>query len=280
MGKGFAYLGFPPLYVGEIAFLSGIIVFLRTGAFVGALATLPAVLLVALMALVLARTLPFFGLYGFDSLRDSAIVIYGGFAFIVIALLLEDARRINIVLRYYRIMLASLPAMFVGLLFTKYWADYIPWLYGPVPIVDIGPSMVGTHLAGTMVFALIGYRKVSVAWVSVWLATLALVSATNRGATLAVLVPVAFAMLVLGRYRLMLTTVVAAVGIFAALLTLESTFGEYEEAKDFDRAPGQRAPDCRECEEHDRTIRPPGGRHQTVAPELVGHHHQRYHLRT
>ena len=44
MGKGFAYLGFPPLYVGEIAFLSGIIVFLRTGASVGALATLPAVL--------------------------------------------------------------------------------------------------------------------------------------------------------------------------------------------------------------------------------------------
>jgi hypothetical protein len=232
MGKGFAYLGFPPLYVGEIAFLGGIIVFLRTGAFVGALASLPAVLLVALMALVLARTLPFFGLYGFDSLRDSAIVIYGGFAFIVIGLLLEDARRINIVLRHYRIMLASLPAMFVGLFFTKYWGDYIPWLYGPVPIVDIGPSMVGTHLAGTMVFALIGYRKVSVAWVSVWLATLALVSATNRGATLAVIVPVTFAMLVLGRYRLMLTTVVAAVGIFAVLLALESTFGEYEEAKD------------------------------------------------
>jgi hypothetical protein len=32
MGKGFAYLGIPPLYVGEIAFLGGIIVFLRTGA--------------------------------------------------------------------------------------------------------------------------------------------------------------------------------------------------------------------------------------------------------
>ena len=232
MGKGFAYLGFPPLYVGEIAFLSGIVVFLRTGAFVGALATLPAVLLVALMALVLARTLPFFGLYGFDSLRDGAIVIYGGFAFIVVGLLLEDARRINTLLRYYGIMLASFPAIFVGLLITKYWGNYIPRLYGPVPIVDIGPSAVGTHLAGTMVFALIGYRKVSVAWVSVWFATLALVGATNRGATLAVVLPVAFAMLMLGRFRLMLTTVGAGVAIFAALLTLESTFGEYNEAKD------------------------------------------------
>src|ERR1700754_2770052 len=46
MGKGFAYLGLPPLYMGEIALLSGIVVFLRTGAVTGALATLPAVLLV------------------------------------------------------------------------------------------------------------------------------------------------------------------------------------------------------------------------------------------
>jgi hypothetical protein len=232
MGKGFAYLGFPPLYVGEIAFLSGIVVFLRSGAFVGAFATLPAVLLVLLMAWVLARTFPFIGLYGFDSLRDSAIVIYGSFAFIVIGLLLEDARRINTILRYYGIMLVSSPAMFVGLLLIKYWGDDIPRLYGPVPIVDIGPSSVGTHLAGTMVYALIGYRKVSFLWMIVWFATLALVSATNRGATLAVIVPVTIAMLALRRYRLMLTTVVAAVSLFAALLTLESTFGDYNEAKD------------------------------------------------
>jgi hypothetical protein len=232
MGKGFAYLGLPPFYIGEIALLSGIIVFLRTGAFVGALATLPAVLLVALTALVLARTLPFFGLYGFDSLRDGAIVIYGGFAFIVVALLLEDARRINTLLRYYRIMLACLPILFMALLLTKYRPEYFPRLYGPVRIVDIGPSAVGTHLAGAMVFALIGYRKVSVAWVSVWLATLALVAATNRGATLAVVLPVAFAMFMLGRYRLMLTIVAAGMAIFAALLTLESTFGDYNDAAD------------------------------------------------
>ena len=231
MGKGFAYLGFPPLYVGEIAFLSGIIVFLRTGASVGALATLPAVLLVALMALVLARTLPFLGLYGFDSLRDSTVVIYGGFAFIVIGLLLEDARRINLVLRHYRIMLASLPAIFVALLLNKYWEEYIPQLYGPVPILNLGPSVVGSHLVGLMVFVLIGYRKVSVAWVLVWFATLALVSATNRGAMLSVVLPITFAMLMLGRFRLMLTTVGVGLAIFTALLTLESIFGEHNEAK-------------------------------------------------
>ena len=39
-------------------------------------------------------------------------------------------------------------------------------------------------------------------------------------------------MLALRRYRLLFTTVVTAVGIFAALLAFESAFGEYEEAKD------------------------------------------------
>jgi hypothetical protein len=232
MGKGFAYLGVPPLYVGEIALLTGIVVFLRIGAVFVTLATWPALLLVALMALALARTLPFIGLYGFDSLRDSVVVIYGCFAFIVIGLLLEDARRINTLLRYYGIMLTCLPAMLAGFGLEKFYGESIPRLFGPVPIVDIGASAFGTHLAGTAVFVLIGYRKVGFLWLVVWLAGLALIGATNRGATLAVIVPVAMAMLVLGRYRLMLTTVVTTVSLLAGLFTLESTFGAYDEAKD------------------------------------------------
>jgi hypothetical protein len=221
MGKGFAYLGLPPLYVGEIALLTGIVVFLRTGALVASLTTLPSLVLVALMVWVLARTIPYVSVYGFDALRDSTIVMYGGFAFIVIGLLLEDARRIDTMLRYYNIFLTSFPALFVGFCLTQFWADYIPRLYGPVPIVDIGASVVGTHVGGTMVFILIRKRKVSLLWLFVWFATLAVVSAINRGAMLAVMVPVAFAMIMLGRFRLMLTTVLAAVSIFAVLLAIE-----------------------------------------------------------
>jgi hypothetical protein len=232
MGKGFAYLGLPPLYVGEIAFLTGIVVLLRTGAFVGALATLPAVTLVVLMAWVLARTLPFIGLYGFDSLRDSAIVMYGGFAFIVIGLLLEDARRIDTLLRYYGMFLVAFPAIPIGFWLTYYGGeDYIPRLWGPVPIVEIGASAVGTHLAGSMVFVLSRRRKVSFVWVVVWFATLALVGASNRGATLAALCPVVFAMLVLGRLRLLLTTMVVALSIFAVLFAVEGTILEHTESE-------------------------------------------------
>lgn len=224
MGRGFAYLGFPPLYVGEIALLIGTIVFLRNGALVASLATLPSLLLVALMVWVLARTIPFVSVYGFDSLRDSTVVMYGGFALIVIGLLLEDARRIDTVLRYFNILLVSFPAICVGFWLNLYWMEYIPWLLGPVPIVDITTSAVGTHLAGTMVFVLIGYRKVSLLWFLVWLTTLTLVAATNRGATIAALCPVVFAMLMLGRLRLLATAMLAVAGVFAVLLTVESTF--------------------------------------------------------
>ena len=232
MGKGFAYLGFPPLYVGEIAFLSGIVVFLRTGAFVGALATLPSVVLVVTMIWVLARTVPFVSVYGFDALRDSVIILYGGFAFIVIGLVLEDARRINTALRYYGVLLATFPLVPVGFWLTKYWGDSVPRLYGPVPIVEMGAAAVGTHLAGAMVFVLIGYRKVSPLWILVWFVTLAMIAATNRGATLAVLVPVTFAMLMLGRLRLLLTTMAVGLTLFGGLLVYESNFTQHNEAKE------------------------------------------------
>ena len=231
MGRGFAYLGFPPLYVGEIALLTGTVVFLRTGALVASLTTLPSLVLVALMVWVLARTIPFVSVHGFDSLRDSAVVMYGAFALIVIGLLLEDARRIDTVLRYYNILLVSFPAIFVGFCLTLYWPEYVPTLFGSAPIVEITTSAVGTHLAGTLVFVLIGYRKVSFLWLFVWLATLTIVAATNRGATLAVLVPVVFAMLMLGRLRLLLTAMLTVVSIFAVLLAVEGTFTQDNETE-------------------------------------------------
>jgi O-Antigen ligase len=231
MGKGFAYIGLPPLYVGEITFLIGIAVFLRSGVLVASIATLPAVVLVATMMWVLVRTVPFLNVYGFDALRDSVIILYGGFAFVVIGLLLEDGRRIDTVIRYYRTALVVFPAISVGFWLTKYWGEYVPKLYGlNVPVVEITASSVGTHLAGPAAFALVGFHKVSPLGVVIWMATLVMLAASNRGATLAALVPLAFALLMLGRLRLMLTIVAAGLTILAVLLAGEATFGHYEEA--------------------------------------------------
>jgi len=232
LGKGFAYLGFPPLYIGEIALLAGIAVFVRSGAWIGSFATIPGFVLAAAMIWVVMRTVPFLGLHGIDALRDAVIVLYGGFAFIVIALLLEDARRIETVVRYYSTFLLTFPAIPLAFWLTRYWGDYLP-KYGPnIPIVEIGASAVGTHLAGAAVFVLIGYRKVSWLWTATWVGTLAMIAATNRGATMAVLVTVVFAMLMLGKLRLILIATGAGLAIFAAILALEAAFVEYSEVAD------------------------------------------------
>jgi hypothetical protein len=260
MGKGFAYLGLPPLYVGEFALLIGIVVFLRSGTLVASLTTLPSLLLATLMVWVMARTIPYTSMYGSDSLRDSTIVMYGGFAFIVIGLLIEDARRIDTVLRYYNILVTSSPAIFVGFCVTRFWVDYIPRLYGAAAIVEIGASAVGTHLGGTMVFVLIGYRKVSFLWLLVWFSTLALVSATNRGAMLAVIVPVAFAMIMLGRFRLMLTIGLAAVSIFTVLLLIEDRFMQYDDPSDSPNKVTERAVSAHQIVENANSIVGESGR--------------------
>lgn len=238
MGKGFAYIGVPPLYVGEATCLVGILVFARSGACLASFATLPGLLLMTLMALSVARTIPFVGVYGVDALRDSVITLYGGFAFIVIALLLEDARRIDTVLRYYSFFVATLPLMLAGYTASRFFQDSVPSLYGPnIPIVDIQGSAVGMHLAGSAVFALAGFRKASPLWLLAWLGLFVLAGSVNRGAMLSVFVPVVIAMLILGRLRLMLTMAVAALAVFVVAYVVEASYSRFHEAEESSERP-------------------------------------------
>jgi hypothetical protein len=133
------------------------------------------------------------------------------------------------VLRYYNVLVMTFPVVFVGFCLTQYWVEYVPRLFGAAPLVELTTSAVGTHLAGTMVFVLAGYRKVSLLWLLVWFATFAIVAATNRGATLAVLIPVVFSMLMLGRLRLLKMTMLAVIGVFAVLLAVEASFMQSDE---------------------------------------------------
>jgi hypothetical protein len=232
IGKGFAYLGLPPLFIGEIALLLGLIVLLRSGCVVAVLATLPSLVLAATMAWVLLRTLPFVGVYGVDALRDSVVIMYGGFAFIVIALLLEDGRRVNLVLRYYGVFLSIyIPTITFLYPFSRYMTDYIPkWPGYNVPVLLIGPGEVTSHLVGAVVFALVGFRKVTPLWMLLVLAVVVIASVASRGAMVAFF-PAIFAALVVGKVRELTAVVVAGLVIFASAYAVETTFTDYREAR-------------------------------------------------
>jgi hypothetical protein len=52
IGESFTYLGLPPIYVREIALLTGGAIFLETGDVIAALTTLPSLLLASTLAFV------------------------------------------------------------------------------------------------------------------------------------------------------------------------------------------------------------------------------------
>jgi hypothetical protein len=239
-GRGFAYLGFPPFFVGEIAYLLGIATLLRTGCLVAVLATLPGVLLAITIAYVLARTLPFIGVYGTDALRDSVVIVYGGFGLIVVAMLLEDSSRLRRILHNYNNFLTIfMPALPLILALSVYYQDYVPNLPGTdVPILSISDSDAAAHLAGAAVFALVGFRRPTKVWVAFWLAAAIMVVGNSRASLLAVAVPIVFACLVLGKVRQLAGVMIAGALIFGAAYVGEMTLTGYQEpTKSAERRP-------------------------------------------
>jgi hypothetical protein len=233
MGKGFAYFGYPPFFVGEMAFFAGALVLLRSGCLVAVFAFGPSLLLAATMGWTLLRTLPFVGTYGFDALRDSVIIMYAGFAFIVAALLIEDCRRINTLVRYYKAFLGIyVPA--VPFLFPLgfYFGESISNAPGTtVSLILLGPGEVATHLAGAAVFTLTGSRKATLFWWGCLLVTLIMVSSVSRAAMLAFAIPVTLAALMLGKARRLAVIAVTGLMLLAATYAIETNFTNYREAR-------------------------------------------------
>jgi len=233
LGKGFAYLGYPPVLVGELTFVAGFFVLLRSGCLVAVFASGPSLLLAAIMGWTLLRTLPFIGTYGFDALRDSVIIMYGGFSFIVAALLIEDYRRINTLVRYYRVFLdIYVPA--VPFLFPLgfYFGDNILKVPGTtVSLIWLGPGEVGTHLAGAAVFTLAGFRKPTPVWTACLFAALVMASAVSRAAMLAFVVPVVLAAFALGKVRMFAIIIPIGLVLLATAYALETSFSSYHEAQ-------------------------------------------------
>jgi hypothetical protein len=233
MGKGFAYFGYPPFFVGELAFIAGLLVLLRSGCLIAVFAFGPSLLLAATIGWTLLRTLPFVGTYGFDALRDSVVIMYGGFSFIIAALLIEDCRRINTLVRYYKVFLGIyVPA--VPFLFPLgfYFGDDILKVPGTtVSLIWLGPGEVATHLAGAAVFALAGFRKPTPVWTACLLAALVMVSAVSRAAMLAFVVPVVLAAFALGKARMFAVIIPVGLVLLAASYVLEKSFSSYSEAR-------------------------------------------------
>jgi O-antigen ligase len=189
LGKGFAYLGFAPLYVGEITLALGLIACGLNRYALKVFNLLPAWLLVGFMLWGCARTLPYYSVYGMDTLRDAVAWGYGIFALIIATLLIARPERLRLLIeRYGRFIVVFAALMPVSWLLTVVYGAVVPHLFGaPVPIVYIkgGDSLV--HLAGSVAFMLSGLGTASLFLMAITFINVSLFAFMTRGGMFAFL---------------------------------------------------------------------------------------------
>ena len=155
-GRTFAYIGYPPLYVGEAVLLVGLLALITTRSR-GRLPASPLLFLITAFAVCgAAQTIPYIGVWGMDALRDAVLWGYGAFA-IVVASCLVKTNGIPVLLHRYRRFIVAyvllMPAL--GIASIVLGDDALPTLpFGDVPLLTVKMGDVGVHLAGAAAFVL------------------------------------------------------------------------------------------------------------------------------
>jgi hypothetical protein len=170
-------------------------VMFQTGCILASLVTVPSLFLAALMVLTVARTVPFVSMYGVDALRDSVLVMYGSFSFIVATLLLRRPERLISVVGFLRwfsgVYVFAGPAVY---LFDVIILPELPALMFSLPLPLIRAGELGVHLSGCALLALVRLRPARPVWLCALIFGILLVAAQNRGGMLAIMVPVVVAL--------------------------------------------------------------------------------------
>lgn len=215
-GKGFAYLGIAPLFVGEIVLLSGIYVFLRVG--------WPYVIicpsiwpLLALAGWGALTTLPHVSTYGLDSVRDAMIWGYAAFALLIMGVLLSEPVRLQLLIDRYsqfaKIFVLAIPCTYV-----VSQLELVPnWPWANVAMIDVKVGDVLVHLSGVFAFWASGLgRRVGKGWIVLLLGSVAVMGAASRGGLLAFIV--AYGICLIYRPFSRLLWIIIATGICGLLL--------------------------------------------------------------
>ena len=188
LGRPFAYLGVPPLFVGEAMLAVGLVVAAGSGRVGEALSSWPLRLWAALLVWAVVRTVPYLGRDGLDAPRDAMVVGYGLYAVVVASLLLADPVRLRDAVRRYR--------AFVGVVLALAWAVYlvsklfesslptVPWAPS-VRVVEAKGGDLMVHMTAVTAFLMLGLAR---AWPgALWAAAFSsgIIMVSNRGGMVA-----------------------------------------------------------------------------------------------
>jgi hypothetical protein len=189
-GKGWAYVGIPPLFIGDALLVFGVLCLLLLRPVLGVVLSSPPLWLVLLlMGWGAIRTWPYLGRYRIDALRDAVIWGYSAFAPIVFGLVIARPERLAVLFRRYsvfaKVFVASVPVVWLGLRFAG--ADIPRWPWADVPVVHAKGGDLLVHLAGVIAFWAVGSAPVRPFWLLMLACNAGLIGAYNRGGLIAFL---------------------------------------------------------------------------------------------
>jgi len=222
LGKGVAYLGVPPLFVGEIVMLTGVAIFLCYGNWRYVIG-LPMVW--SLLALFLwggLTTAPHVRAYGIDAFRDAMIWGYAGFALLITGTLLADPAKLEqLIGRYERfayLFVLTIPFTYVVSLLEL--APSYPWV--KVALVDVKVGDVLAHAAGVFAFWASGLRRPAHAlWFLPLLACVAVAGAASRGGLIAFIAAVGICLVFRPYSHVIWSVIVGAICAFLLLAVID-----------------------------------------------------------
>ena len=195
MGRGFAYLGAPPVFVGELVLGLGGLAAVVSGRLSRTFRSPVAWAIAAYMAWGAFRTVPYLGTHGVSALRDAVLWGYAIFAVLTAAALLRTGWMERTVSGYRRFLPWLLVLGPLGLVLSERATALLPSVPGSsVALVDVKPGDLAVHLAVAGAFLVLGLygsdRSRSRGWLewvwwAVWLGGFLLAATQNRGGMVA-----------------------------------------------------------------------------------------------
>jgi hypothetical protein len=230
LGKGFAYIGIGPIYIGDITLGLGVLAALVFAPLFLSMRDPVLVVLTALMVWCASRALPYLSVYGIDTLRDSALWVYGAYAALLACFLPRSPWLDAIPRQYARWAPCLLIWIPMALVVTHMFPSVLrlsPASGSPMALMKGGDA--GVHLGGIAAFTLLSVNRGTngptarlhrVGWGmwALWLVAFACVLTLNRGGGVAAVAAILVAAALRPRDTLGKVPVIAALGVTALLV--------------------------------------------------------------
>jgi hypothetical protein len=186
-GRGFAYFGLPPLFIGEVALLLGVGALLLAQGWTRIFQTPALLALTPFLLLGICRTMVDLPDYHIDAVRDAAIYYYAAFAMIVGGLIVSEPRRLMTILQLYRrfvpIFLIGIPI--VALVYRGLHDSLPRWPWTDGPIIQEKEGDVMVQLAGILAFWNAGLAgEIALGWAALLAVNAAVLGQVDRAGLL------------------------------------------------------------------------------------------------